>query len=69
MSIVCYPRLASKYALKIGYGLYNVTNQQDRRRAMREPTYGWDAIRSYFAALPDHLEKVLSKTLSEMRIT
>lgn len=35
---------------------------------MREPTYGWDAIRRYFAALPDHLEKVLSKVLSDVRI-
>jgi ketosteroid isomerase-like protein len=35
---------------------------------MREPTYGWDAIRRYFSALPDHLEKVLSKSLSDMRI-
>jgi ketosteroid isomerase-like protein len=35
---------------------------------MKEPTYGWDAIRRYFAALPDHLEKVLSKELSDIRI-
>ena len=35
---------------------------------MKEPTYGWDAIRRYFAALPDHLEKVLSKVLSDVRI-
>lgn len=35
---------------------------------MAEPTYGWDAIRRYFAALPDHLEKVLSKVLSDVRI-
>src|SRR5205085_9240244 len=35
---------------------------------MREPTFGWDAIRRYFAALPHHLDEVLSKTLSHMRI-
>jgi ketosteroid isomerase-like protein len=35
---------------------------------MKEPTYGWDAIQRYFAALPDHLEKVLSKVLSDLRI-
>jgi ketosteroid isomerase-like protein len=35
---------------------------------MKEPTYGWDAIRCYFAALPDHLEKVLSKVLSDLQI-
>jgi len=35
---------------------------------MRQPTYGWDAIHRYFAALPDHLEKVLSKALSDVRI-
>jgi ketosteroid isomerase-like protein len=35
---------------------------------MREPTYGWDAIHRYLAALPDHLEKVLSKSLSDVRI-
>lgn len=35
---------------------------------MTEPTYGWDAIRRYFQALPDHLEKVLSKVLSDVRI-
>jgi hypothetical protein len=35
---------------------------------MREPTYGWDAIRRYFAALRDHLEKVLLKALSDVRI-
>ena len=35
---------------------------------MTEPIYGWDAIRRYFAALPDHIEKVLSKALSDVRI-
>lgn len=35
---------------------------------MREPAYGWDAIRRYIAALPEHLEKVLSKTLSDVQI-
>ena len=35
---------------------------------LTEPTYGWDAIRRYFEALPDHIEKVLSKVLSDMRI-
>ena len=35
---------------------------------MKEPAYGWDAIRRYFAALPDHLEKVLSKALNGVQI-
>jgi ketosteroid isomerase-like protein len=34
----------------------------------KEPTYGWPAIRSYIAALPDHLEKVLSKELTDVQI-
>ena len=34
----------------------------------KEPTYGWPAIRSYFAALPDHLEKVLAKELTDVQI-
>src|SRR5947207_7431985 len=35
---------------------------------MREPTYGWPAIRSYLAALPDHLEKVLAKEIKDLKI-
>lgn len=35
---------------------------------MKEPTYGWDAIRRYFAALPEHIDKVVSKVLSGVQI-
>lgn len=35
---------------------------------MKEPTYGWPAIRRYMAALPEHLEKVLSKEVKDVRI-
>jgi len=35
---------------------------------MKEPTYGWPAIERYFAALPDHLEKVLAKELTDVQI-
>lgn len=35
---------------------------------MKTPTYGWPAIQRYFAALPDHLEKVLSKELTDVQI-
>lgn len=34
----------------------------------KEPIYGWDAIHRYLAALPDHLETVLSKSLGDVRI-
>lgn len=34
----------------------------------KEPIYGWPAIRSYFAALPDHLEQVLAKELTDVQI-
>ena len=34
----------------------------------KEPTYGWAAIQSYITALPDHLEKVLSKEVRDVRI-
>jgi ketosteroid isomerase-like protein len=33
-----------------------------------EPTYGWKAIQSYIAALPDHLEKVVSKEIRDVQI-
>lgn len=33
-----------------------------------EPTYGWEAIQSYIAALPDHLEKVVSKEVRDVQI-
>lgn len=33
-----------------------------------EPIYGWDGIQHYLAALPDHLEKVLSKYLDDVQI-
>lgn len=35
---------------------------------MKEPTYGWPAIQRYMAALPEHLEKVLSKEIRDVRI-
>lgn len=35
---------------------------------MKEPTYGWPAIRRYMAALPEHLEKVTSKEVKDVRI-
>jgi ketosteroid isomerase-like protein len=35
---------------------------------MKEPTYGWPAIQRYLAALPDHLEKVLAKELTDVQI-
>lgn len=34
----------------------------------KEPIYGWSAIRGYMAALPEHLEKVLSKEVRDVRI-
>jgi ketosteroid isomerase-like protein len=34
----------------------------------KEPTYGWAAIRSYMAALPEHLEKVVSKEIIDFKI-
>jgi ketosteroid isomerase-like protein len=33
-----------------------------------EPIFGWDGIQKYYAALPEHLEKVLSKNLDEVKI-
>jgi len=33
-----------------------------------EPIYGWDGIQHYLAALPEHLEKVLSKYLDDVQI-
>jgi ketosteroid isomerase-like protein len=33
-----------------------------------EPIYGWAGIEQYFAALPEHIEKMLSKVLTEMEI-
>lgn len=35
---------------------------------MKEPTYGWPAIRRYMTALPEHLEKVLAKEVKELKI-
>lgn len=35
---------------------------------MKEPTYGWPAIQRYMAALPEHVEKVLSKEIRDVRI-
>ena len=35
---------------------------------MKQPTYGWPAIQRYLAALPQHLEKVLSKEITDLRI-
>lgn len=35
---------------------------------MKEPAYGWPAIQRYLAALPDHLEKVLAKDLTDIQI-
>ena len=33
-----------------------------------EPTYGWPAIQRYVAALPEHLEKVLTKEVKNLQI-
>jgi ketosteroid isomerase-like protein len=35
---------------------------------MKEPTYGWPAIERYLAALPEHLEKVLAKEITDVQI-
>ena len=35
---------------------------------MKEPTYGWPAIQHYMAALPQHLEKVLTKEVNDLKI-
>lgn len=35
---------------------------------MKEPTYGWPAIQRYLSALPDHLEKVLGKEITDVQI-
>jgi ketosteroid isomerase-like protein len=35
---------------------------------MKEPTYGWPAIQRYMAALPEHLERVLSKEVKDLKI-
>lgn len=34
----------------------------------KEPTYGWTAIQLYIAALPEHLEKVLAKEITDVQI-
>jgi ketosteroid isomerase-like protein len=34
----------------------------------KAPTYGWAAIQLYIAALPEHLEKVLAKEVTDVRI-
>ena len=33
-----------------------------------EPTYGWPAIHSYLAALPEHVEKIVAKELKDLKI-
>ncbi len=33
-----------------------------------EPINGWDGIQKYYAALPEHLERVLAKNLYEVKI-
>lgn len=33
-----------------------------------EPIYGWDGIQKYYAALPEHVEKLLSKNLDDLKI-
>jgi ketosteroid isomerase-like protein len=33
-----------------------------------EPSYGWAAIRGYMAALPEHLERVLAKEVTNLQI-
>lgn len=33
-----------------------------------EPIFGWDGIQKYYEALPEHLEKVLSKNLDDVKI-
>jgi ketosteroid isomerase-like protein len=33
-----------------------------------DPIYGWAAIKQYYAALPEHLEKMESKELDDVRI-
>jgi ketosteroid isomerase-like protein len=35
---------------------------------MEEPIYGWNAIQRYYAALPEHLDEVLTKHLENIRI-
>lgn len=35
---------------------------------MKQPTYGWPAIQRYMAALPEHLEKVLTKEVKDLKI-
>jgi ketosteroid isomerase-like protein len=34
----------------------------------KEPIYGWPAIQHYIAALPEHLEKVLAKEVTDLQI-
>jgi hypothetical protein len=34
----------------------------------KEPTYGWTAIQLYIAALPEHLEKVVAKEITDVQI-
>jgi hypothetical protein len=34
----------------------------------KEPTYGWSAIQLYIAALPEHLEKVVAKEITDVQI-
>jgi ketosteroid isomerase-like protein len=34
----------------------------------KEPTYGWPAIQLYIAALPEHLEKVVAKEITDVQI-
>jgi hypothetical protein len=34
----------------------------------KEPTYGWTARQLYIAALPEHLEKVVAKEVTEVQI-
>jgi ketosteroid isomerase-like protein len=34
----------------------------------KEPTYGWTAIQLYIAALPEHLEKVVAKKITDVQI-
>jgi ketosteroid isomerase-like protein len=33
-----------------------------------DPTYGWTAIQRYISALPEHLEKVVAKEITDVRI-
>jgi ketosteroid isomerase-like protein len=34
----------------------------------KDPIYGWTAIQLYIAALPEHLEKVLAKQITDVQI-